>query len=408
MSSQNVTCNGLNNGSAVVTPIGGTPNYTYLWSNGATTASISNLAPGAYSVTVTDANGCQSVSNVIISQPTTLTSSVVQTSNVLCFGGTGTVFVSANGGTAPYAGLGTFTVTAGTQFFTVTDANGCTSTSSIVITQPTQLNAAVTQTSPILCFGGQAVVSVTGTGGTGAYTGTGSFNVFAGTNNFTIQDANGCAATTSIIIAQPSAVTAQFNNTNITCFGFSNGASTVTVNGGTPGYTYLWSTGSTTTGISGQPAGNYSIQVTDANGCINNFNTTLTQPAQVVSTANIVLPIACFGGQAIVLVNGAGGTPPYSGNGTFFEYAGTYVYTLTDQNGCTGTTTLVVPQPAPFIATATVTVPIACNGGQATVVVTGTGGTAPYTGTGTFVVSAGTYTYTLIDANGCSATTTIT
>ncbi|MFM7595672.1 MAG: gliding motility-associated C-terminal domain-containing protein [Flavobacteriales bacterium] len=408
ITSQNVTCNGLNNGSATATGQGGTPNYTYLWSNGATTATVTNLSPGAYSVTVTDANGCQSISNVVITQPTTLSSSVVQTAIVPCFGSTGTVFVSATGGSAPYVGTGNFTVVAGNQSFTVTDVNGCTSASSIFITQPTQLVATASQTTPILCFGGQASVAVTGTGGTGSYTGTGSFNVNAGNNTFTIQDANGCNASTTISITQPTAVAASFNNTSVSCFGFSNGASTATVSGGTPGYSYLWSTGSITNTINNQFAGNYGLQVTDANGCIFNFTTSITQPTQIVATANIILPIACFGGQAIVLVNGAGGTPGYSGTGTFFQYAGTYTYTLVDQNGCIDATTISVTQPPAFTAVATVTSPIACNGGQATVVVTANGGTAPYTGTGTFTVNAGNYTYTLIDANGCTATTTIT
>jgi gliding motility-associated-like protein len=408
ISSQDITCNGLNNGSAIVTPLGGTPNYSYVWSNGATTASVSNLAPGAYSVTVTDANGCQSISSVIISQPTALTSSVIQTASVLCFGSTGTVFVSANGGTAPYSGLGSFTVNAGNHVYTITDANGCTSTSSILITQPTLLIATATQTTPILCFGGQATVAVTGTGGTGAYTGTGSFSSLAGNITYTIQDANGCTSTTTILISQPTSVTGTFNNTSVTCFGLSNGSSIANVSGGTPGYTYLWNTGSNTNFINNQLAGNYVLQVTDANGCIFNLNTTITQPAPIVATANVILPIACFGGQAIVLVNGAGGTPGYSGNGTFNEFAGIHTYVLTDQNGCIDSTTINVTQPAAFTASATITSPIACNGGQATVVVAGTGGTAPYTGTGTFIVTPGTYTYTLIDANGCSATTTIT
>ncbi|NBV68260.1 MAG: hypothetical protein EBR74_06955, partial [Flavobacteriia bacterium] len=406
--SQNVTCNGLNNGSASVSAAGGVPNYTYLWSNGTTTATATNLAPGSYSVTVTDVNGCTSISNCTISQPTNLTSSSIQTSNILCFGGTGNVFVTAAGGTAPYSGIGNFSVNAGPHFYTVTDANGCTSITSILISQPSQLSAIATQTNPILCFGGQATVSITGSGGTPSYVSTGNVNSFAGNNTYIIQDANGCTASTTLLITQPTAITANFNNVNVTCFGFSNGTSTATVSGGTPGYTYLWNTGSILNSITAQPAGIYNIQVTDANNCISNFSTTITQPAQVVSTANIILPIACFGGQAIVLVNGAGGTPPYAGNGTFNVFAGTYTYTLTDQNGCTGSTTINVTQPAPFIATATITSPVPCNGGQATVVLSASGGTAPYTGTGTFNVTAGTYTYTIVDANGCIATTTIT
>ena len=408
VSVQNVSCNGLNNGSATVSALGGTPNYTYLWSNGNTIASVSNLAPGTYTVLVTDANGCVSNNSATITQPTGLSSSATQTSNIACFGGTGNVFVSATGGTTPFTGVGNFAVPAGNQSFTITDANGCVSTSTLTLIQPTQLFANATQTSPILCFGGQASVAVTGIGGTGAYTGTGSFNVFAGNNTFTIQDANNCPASTSINITQPTAVSATFTNSNVTCFGFTNGSSTVVLTGGTPGYNLLWNTGSTTNNISSQAAGTYTLTVTDANNCPFIFNTTITQPSAVVATANIILPIACFGGQATVLVNGAGGTPGYSGNGTFLEFAGTYTYTLTDINGCSGSTTLTVTQPNAFLASAVITTPIACNGGQATVVVSAIGGVAPYTGTGTFTVSPGTYTYTLIDANGCVAITTIT
>ena len=386
VSVQNVSCNGLNNGSATVSALGGTPNYTYLWSNGNTNATASNLAPGTYTVLFTDSNGCVSNNSATITQPTGLSSSATQTSSIACFGGTGNVFVSATGGTTPYTGVGNFAVPAGNQSFTITDANGCVSTSTLTLIQPTQLFANATQTSPILCFGGQASVAVTGIGGTGAYTGTGTFNVFAGNNTFTIQDANNCPASTSINITQPSAVSATFTNSNVTCFGLTNGSSTVVLTGGTPGYNLLWNTGSTTNNISSQAAGTYTLTVTDTNNCPFVFNTTITQPTAVVATANVILPIVCFGGQASVLVNGAGGTPGYSGNGTFLEFAGTYTYTLTDTNGCSGSTTLTVTQPNAFLASAVITTPIACNGGQATVVVSAVGGVAPYTGTGTFTV----------------------
>ncbi|NDC07665.1 MAG: hypothetical protein EBZ86_10195, partial [Synechococcaceae bacterium WB9_2_069] len=94
-SSTNVTCNGLNNGTATVTAAGGTASYTYLWNSGATTSSLTNLSPGNYSVTVTDANGCTANANVTITQPTLLTASASST-NVTCNGlnnGTATVTV---------------------------------------------------------------------------------------------------------------------------------------------------------------------------------------------------------------------------------------------------------------------------------------------------------------------------
>jgi hypothetical protein len=125
----------------------------------------------------------------------------------LCNGGTSTVTVTGNGGTGPYTGTGNFTVSAGTHSYTVTDANGCTATTSITVTQPTTLTAGSTATS-ILCNGGTATVTVTSAGGTGPYTGTGNFTVSAGTHSYTVTDANGCTATTSIIVTQPALVNA--------------------------------------------------------------------------------------------------------------------------------------------------------------------------------------------------------
>ncbi|NDC07664.1 MAG: hypothetical protein EBZ86_10190 [Synechococcaceae bacterium WB9_2_069] len=101
-SSTNVTCNGLNNGTATVTAAGGTAPYTYLWNSGATTPSITNLAPGNYSVTVTDANGCSANANVTITQPILLTANASST-NLACNGiNNGTATVTAAGGTASY------------------------------------------------------------------------------------------------------------------------------------------------------------------------------------------------------------------------------------------------------------------------------------------------------------------
>ncbi|NBO60121.1 MAG: hypothetical protein EBU82_04010 [Flavobacteriia bacterium] len=125
MTSQNVSCFNAGNGSATVTPNGGTPGYQYLWSNGQTTATAVNLIPGLYSVTITDTNGCQTTNQVTITQPTVLQVSSSLSTPVFCFGGTATVNVSASGGTAPYTGTGSFQQGAGTTTYYVTDANGC-------------------------------------------------------------------------------------------------------------------------------------------------------------------------------------------------------------------------------------------------------------------------------------------
>src|ERR671923_193425 len=102
---------------------------------------------------------------------------------------------------------------------------------------------------------------------------------------------------------------------------------------------------------------------------------------------------------------GAGGGAVCSPEpGTFNHAAGSYSYTVTDANGCTATASGTISEPAALTASATVTSPILCNGGNATLTVSAAGGTAPYTGTGTFNHAAGSYSYTVTDANGCTAT----
>src|SRR5204862_136286 len=115
--------------------------------------------------------------------------------------------------------------------------------------------------------------------------------------------------------------------------------------------------------------------------------------------------ILCHGGNSTVTVTAGGGTGPYTGDGTFSHAAGTYSYTVTDHNGCTATTTGDITEPSAVPADSSNTA-ILCHGGSSTVTVSATGGTGPYNGDGTFSVPAGTYSYTVTDHNGCTATTT--
>ena len=126
--------------------------------------------------------------------------------SILCFGGTGQVSVSANGGTLPYTGTGTFTVVSGISNYTVTDANGCSSSTSINVPQPTQVVASSAVASAIPCFGGNGSIIVTAIGGTPGYTGTGNYTVTAGTYTYTVTDAHGCANNTTTTITQPPAL----------------------------------------------------------------------------------------------------------------------------------------------------------------------------------------------------------
>lgn len=381
-----ILCNG---GTSTITVggAGGTSPYT-----GTGTFTVT---AGTYSYTVTDANGCTATTSITVSQPPALTMDVKAT-EIACAGGDATVTVTANGGTAPYTGTGQFPAKAGTHTYQITDTNGCITSRTITITEPALLQASSNATA-ILCNGGTSTITVGATGGTAPYSGIGTFTVGSGTYSYTVTDANGCTATTSVTVTQPTALAMDVSATAVSCFG---GDSTVivTASGGTAPYTG--------TGTFTVKAGTYEYTVTDANGCSVKKGITVTQPTLLTASSSAT-EISCFGGEATVTVKADGGTAPYSGTGAFTAKAGTHTYLVTDANGCTATTSITVTEPPLLTASATAT-EISCFGGEATVKVSATGGSGSYTGTGTFTVKAGKHDYTVTDANGCKATTSIT
>src|SRR5207247_1912682 len=220
-------------------------------------------------------------------------------------GGNSTVTVSATGGTAPYSGTGSFSIPAGTYSYTVTDHNGCLSTTTGNITEPSAVVADSTNTA-ILCHGGNSTVTVSARGGTRPYNGTGTFSDPAGTYSYTVTDHNGCTATTTGDITEPSAVVASSSNTAILCNG-GNSTVTVSASGGTGTISG--------TGTFSVPAGPYSFTVTDANGCTATTTGDITQPSAVVAGSSNTA-ILCNGGNSTVTVSASGGTGTISGTGT--------------------------------------------------------------------------------------------
>ncbi|MEO0310996.1 MAG: hypothetical protein RIQ89_653, partial [Bacteroidota bacterium] len=462
-SSTNVACNGGTNGTATVTVNGGTLPYTYAWSpSGGNAATTTGRPAGNYTCTVTDALGCTQTPNVTISQPTALSSTTDSLFNVSCNGqADGRIYISVSGGTAGYTyawsnGATTQDISGlapGNYTCTITDANGCNTTRNATITQPGAVVPTISSsnigTTNVSCNGGNdGTATINVTGGTMPYTyvwNNGQTNqtatgLSAGSASVTITDANGCSAVASTTLLEPDPLVASvtgfstyIGGANISCNGASDGSIDIDVIGGTSPYDYAWSNGDTTQDINGLSAGNYTVTVTDDNGCITNTNYTLNEPAIINPT--IFSPvnaggynIGCRGeNSGSIDLTVAGGTGPYtylwSTAATTQDlnllFAGFYDVDILDANGCMSYDSITLIEPdtvVPLITSATITggVNVSCAGStDGTAYVTVTGGTPSYTyqwsigGTAdtAYNVGAGPISVTVRDANGCSAFT---
>jgi uncharacterized repeat protein (TIGR03803 family) len=458
-SDTNVECNGNSTGRAMAyAATGGTSPYTYNWTpNGGTNLSASNLSAATYTITAMDAHGCTATAAVTITQPlSALSISIASQTNENCYGNSTGVAIANNpsGGTSPYiyvwtpnggTNLTASNLSAGTYTITTTDAHLCTTTTTVTITQPVSvLSISIASQTNVNCYSnsmGSAKANAA-TGGTSPYTyswtptgGTNltASNLSAGSYTITVTDVQGCVSTASANITQPaSAISINITSeTNINCYGNSTGSATTSAaTGGTPPYTYNWTpNGGTNLTASNLSAGTYIITATDAQNCSENATVTITQPSSplslsIISQANLVCKGTSTGSAT---ANAAGGTSPYKYSWSDGETtssaagltAGSYTLTVTDNNGCTATTSVTITQPAkgPVISISSQT-NILCFGGVGNATANAaSGGDAPYTyswspkgGTNLMAsnLSAGTYTITANDSIGCMATASVT
>ena len=299
VSSINVTCNGANNGSASAI-LGGSPPYNYIWSNGDTTQTISSLSPGLYSVSVMDSTGCSLSDSILITEPDLLIIDSAVINNLVCFGANnGSIDISVVGGTPSYS-------------YSWSTGDTSEDISSLI----------------------------------------------AGTYSVSITDLNQCSSTSySYTILEPTQIQNFAITTSTLCFGDNNGSIDISVSGGTPSYSFSWSTGDTTEDISSLTAGNYSVIITDSNSCVLYDTITVLEPLQITA-ALTAAPSTLTG---IV----SGGSVPYSltiydPTNTFFAsstnnfgtsftvnplISGQYCMVTTDVNGCTDTTCAVFSFP---------------------------------------------------------------
>lgn len=466
----NVSCYGASDGSAQISALGGNAPYTYNWSNGTTLNQNNGIGAGSYSVTVTDTNGCTVQNSVVLNEPTELQITTSVTSNfngysISCTGAhDGSAMVNGNGGTAPYTilwsngdtSLTTNDLSAGTYFVTVTDANGCSKSDSVVLSDPIGLSNLTLSASSyngfnISCHGGNdGEIFMTGVnGGTAPLsyswnTGDSTSSITGlpvGNYTLTVTDVNGCSISDSLTINQPTvltsnaSVTSNFNGTNISCNGAMDGSAQVSVAGGVSPYTFLWNTSDTSTTIANLSAGTYTVLVTDVNGCNTMDTVSLTEPSLFSITAGVQsnyngYNISCAGGaNGQVAALAIGGTGPYNynwSNGSFSPgqnnlAAGIYIINVSDANGCSAADTLTLIEPSALSSTASVTsnyngYSVSCQGAQdGAATVNAQGGVTPYSinwsngasGATVSNLGSGVYTINIQDANGCSTNASV-
>jgi len=332
-----VACHGAATGTATVTAVSGSANYTYSWSTAASTVTnstsntVSGLTANTYTVTITDGSSVTATTVVTITEPSAITIPAIIPANSTCGNANGSAIASASGGSGALSytwsngasGVTASGLVAAVYTVTVKDANGCIQTNTVSIGNTNGPSITSINQSAVLCHGGNtgsAVVSASGTGAltynwSNTQTGTTAINLAATSYTVTVTDAAGCSSTSGISITEPSAITSPVViTTNSTC-GNSNGSAVASASGGTGSLSYSWSNSVSGLTTSGLTAGTtYSLTVTDANNCTQTKTFSVSNtPGPLVSTS-IVSAISCSSGTGSVKATATGGTSNYTYN----------------------------------------------------------------------------------------------
>lgn len=387
---KNITCNGLHNGKASVSVVGGVLPYTYKWSNGETSPSIDNLAPGEYWIEVTDKHGCMSRQSITVTEPellsVTFQAKLISEHNV-CDGSLKTM---VRGGTAPfsYAWSGVSSTAdavsslcAGEYSVTVTDTHGCIANQKITLSNPPALRLSLVVQDSIKCNGNvQGILGATAQGGIPfasgkkyrytwkkknsrgvfetmpAYTDSSATDLATGTYACTITDANGISLhqDSVILLPEPTELQLVVQQANIGCSGAAEGSATVIASGGSLPYSYAWSTGDKTATVRNLSAGPYIVRVTDRNGCVAARQMYISKAAPLYLFLYKKQPVCYQSCDGEIKTTVSGGIAPYSfqwtgststGSEAGALCAGKYSLLVTDAAGCTIQKTDSLQQP---------------------------------------------------------------
>lgn len=369
-----IVCSGNTDGFLSVVATGGTVPYNYVWSNGEMTSSIGNLPSGNYAVTVTDDSNCVVLSGaeVVVFDDAEIFASSVSTSCFDLNDGTASVdSVVANGVLLDLSQLQyswnsipaqntqqVFNLPGGSDYFvTVTDQNGCASTTSVFVDRPDALEVQLIDSGNALCFNGQeGFVELMGVGGTAPYSYEWSLNAGTQTDSLalslgggqyivTVTDANNCTTTAQYDLSEPDEIITEFIATQLSCFDDNDGSVDLQLSGGIAPYDISWSTGEITPFIDSLVAGLYYVTITDSNLCEIVDSVLISQTNGPLSFTFDVQDVSCFGGfdgSISIFPEGGNGLYMYSLDGENYSAssvligleAGNYTIYVQDQNGC--------------------------------------------------------------------------
>jgi hypothetical protein len=428
----NATCANEASGSAEVVVVDGVAPYAYLWSNGDTLATATNLVAGSYSVIITDASGATLELFNEVTAPIGM-SITTEITDASCSGQSdGAITASITGGVPPYNTLWSNGATTenidglkgGYYLLTVTDASGCTAKASAIVDNTIfiSINGKVTNAS---CTTDDGAIDVTVEGGTGPYTyswtngsevedldglSTGSYRI-------TATDVNGCFAARTFSINKDNPLRLSSITTPTACVENNSGAIDLFVNGGAEPYTYEWSNGATTQDVDSLSSGAYTVKVTDQNGCFSSLSINIaTATFQANSIVNQISCANAADGSISLIING--GTAPYnyvwsngeSGIAVEGLVPGQYSVVISDAAGCTKTLSYTIIEPVPMLLTFAVT-NASCGTSDYQIDLSVVGGAGSYTiewdngetSEDLVNVIAGTYGIIVTDGKGCMA-----
>ena len=420
-------------GAAWAVPSGGTAPYTYSWSNGTSGFMALDLEEGAYSVTVSDLNGCTGSSSVYLPGAPLADLSFLPQS-VTCPGGAdGGVVATVLGWSAGLSyqwssgqtGSTLDSLVEGVYQLTVTNQDGCTMNGSVWVETLPGFEISLSSI-PASCAQSQDGFAWVEVGGPGS-----PFEVLwengvntalnealsAGWYRLTVTDSKGCSQLDSIFVDASELLQLSIQTDDVRCYGGTDGVATAQVTGGVPPYQFQYSNGAMGESAIQLIAGSYTLTVTDSLGCLASSSFTIQEPTEL-SLDTEGFSVSCFGssdGSVTSAVNG--GTPPYQfqwSNGSSTSameglMAGAYSLTVNDVNGCTLIGQQLVASPDSLVLFLTGVSPLCFSGIDGSVEVNVDGGTPPYQyswdngslDAAQSGVPSGLYSVRVQDANGC-------